>query len=78
MHQPKRLYKETTSNKEYKLTRRRTIGVKCTYCHPHRGCNADNRHTRSWKCYRKNQYRKRHERDKRKKLSRNGRRWIYW
>jgi hypothetical protein len=47
----------TTNSRTYKIVRATETGV-CLYCGPHSGCNAysKNRPRRSWKKYRKHQW----------------------
>ena len=54
--------KTTTSSRNYKLAKKRIIerlGNRCFHCGPYSGCNwwrTNHRATRSWKNYRKTQY----------------------
>ena len=46
----------TDNSKEYKMTKRKmTLG--CPHCPPNKGCNTNYNQDRSWKVYRKTQWR---------------------
>jgi len=52
-----KLSKETSNNREYKSTMKHYRRL-CPYCKPHQGCNKNpNMDHKSWKTYRKTQYR---------------------
>ena len=49
----------TSDSRTYKLTQKRILTNtegKCWFCGPHTGCNYRNKRNRSWKNYRKTQY----------------------
>lgn len=57
MRQSNKISKITDNSREYKLARRFRETI-CGYCRPHRGCNKTSASwkNRSWKSYRKTQY----------------------
>lgn len=58
----KQILERTTDNREYKITRNNQVSLDegmCNYCPPHGGCNywRKGKPQRSWKKYRKTQWR---------------------
>ena len=61
LHNPREVMDRTADSRTYRLARRRYIATQfggCDRCGPHRGENRKFKSDRSWKCYRRYQWRK--------------------